>query len=203
MYKHLKLLPVTFGYSLSSEAVVMRQVRRWKRLWWRSLTRWHKRISMGPLRSCWNGTTSALQPEEITWKGTRVSCMYYQWKCPYEKSLETNLMILISIGKENKMYTTVDSKAVLQAIEANPVRRTWRVSGELGCQIVPHVTKILQNFILIQVRTVFQRQLYRDSNNQDENSSLSISFYNNWILFLLLWIICFFVVVAFYLINWY
>ena len=34
------LLPVTFGYSLSLEAVVMRQLR-WKRLWWRSLTRSH------------------------------------------------------------------------------------------------------------------------------------------------------------------
>ena len=41
------LLPVTFGYSLSSEAVVMRQLRRWKRLWRRSLTRSHKRTSMG------------------------------------------------------------------------------------------------------------------------------------------------------------
>ena len=71
------LLPVTFGYSLSSEAVVMRQLRRWKRLWRRSLTRSHKRTSMGPC-SCWNVTTSALQPEEITSKGTRVSCMYYQ-----------------------------------------------------------------------------------------------------------------------------
>ena len=29
-------LPVTFDYSLSSEAVVMRQLRRWKRLWRRS-----------------------------------------------------------------------------------------------------------------------------------------------------------------------
>ena len=29
---------------------------------------------MGPFRSCWNGT-SALQPEEITLKGTRVSCV--------------------------------------------------------------------------------------------------------------------------------
>ena len=48
-------LPVTFGYSLSSEAVVMRQLR-WKRLWRRSLTRSHKRTSMGPSRSCWNGT---------------------------------------------------------------------------------------------------------------------------------------------------
>ena len=63
------LHPVTFGYSLSSEAVVMRQLRRWKRLWGRSLTCSHKRISMGPSRSCWNGTTSALQLEKITWKG--------------------------------------------------------------------------------------------------------------------------------------
>ena len=72
------LLPGTFGYSLSSEAVVMRELRRWKRLWRRSLTRSHKRTSMGPSRSCWNGTTSALQLEEITSKGTRVLCVYYQ-----------------------------------------------------------------------------------------------------------------------------
>ena len=36
------LLPVTFGYSLSSEAVIMRQLRRWKKLWWRSLIRSHE-----------------------------------------------------------------------------------------------------------------------------------------------------------------
>ena len=72
------VLPVTFGYSLSSEAVVMRQLRLWKRLWRRSLTRSHKMTSMGHSRSCWNGTTSALQPGEITSKGTRVSCVYYQ-----------------------------------------------------------------------------------------------------------------------------
>ena len=72
------LLAVSFGYSLSSEAVVMRQLRRWKRLWRRSLTRSNKRTSMGPSRSCWNGTTIALQPENITSKETRVSCVYYQ-----------------------------------------------------------------------------------------------------------------------------
>ena len=71
------LFLVTFGYSLSSEAVVIRQLRRWKRLWRRSLTCWHKMTSMESYRSCWNGTTSALQPEEITSKGTRVSCVYY------------------------------------------------------------------------------------------------------------------------------
>ena len=75
------LLALTFGYSLSSEAVVMRQLRRWKKLWRRSLTRSHKRTP----RSCWNGTTSTLQPEEITLKGTRVLCVYYQWKCLYDK----------------------------------------------------------------------------------------------------------------------
>ena len=91
------LLPVTFGYSLSSEAVVMRQLRRWKRLWRRSLTRSPKRTSMEPCRSCWNGPTSAFLPEEITSKETRVSCVYYQEKCPYEKSLETYLMILVYI----------------------------------------------------------------------------------------------------------
>ena len=61
------LLPVTFGYSLSSVAVVMSQLK-WKRLWRRSFTCSHKRTSMGPSRSCWNGM-SALQPEEITLKG--------------------------------------------------------------------------------------------------------------------------------------
>ena len=29
----------------------------------------------GAYRSCWSGRTSALQPEEITSKGTRVSCV--------------------------------------------------------------------------------------------------------------------------------
>ena len=60
------------------ESVVMRQLRRWKRLWRRSLTHSHKRTSMEPSKNCWSGTTSALQPEEITSKGTRFSCVYYQ-----------------------------------------------------------------------------------------------------------------------------
>ena len=90
------LFPVTFSSSLSSEAVVMRQLRRWKRLWWRSLTRSHKRTSMGPSRSCWSGTTSALQPEEITSKETRVSCVL-SIKVLIRKSLETYLMILVYV----------------------------------------------------------------------------------------------------------
>ena len=72
------LLSVIFGYSLSLEAVVMRQLRKWKKLRRSSLTRSHKRTSMGSSRSCWNGTTSSLQPEEISSKGSRVSCVYCQ-----------------------------------------------------------------------------------------------------------------------------
>ena len=67
------LHPVTFAYSLSPkknlEAVVMRQLRRWKRLWRRSLIRSHKRTSMGHSRTYWNGVKSALQPEAITSRG--------------------------------------------------------------------------------------------------------------------------------------
>ena len=61
-----------------SEAVVMKELRRWKRLWRRPLTCSQKRTSIGPSRSCWNGTGSVLQSEGITLKGTRFSCMYYQ-----------------------------------------------------------------------------------------------------------------------------
>ena len=71
------LIPVTLGYSLSSEAIIMRQLRIWKRLWRRSLTRLHRKTSMEPSRSCWN-CTSTLQPKKITSKRTRASCVYYQ-----------------------------------------------------------------------------------------------------------------------------
>ena len=54
------LVPVTFGYSLSSEAIVMRQLRWWKRLWRRSLTQSHKRAYMGPSRSRWNSTLQCI-----------------------------------------------------------------------------------------------------------------------------------------------
>ena len=104
------LLPVTFGYSLSSEAVVIWQLRRWKRMWQRSLTCSYKRTYMGPSSSCWNGTTSALQPE-ITSRGTGVSCVYYQLKCPYEKSLETYLIILVCLLKDIVFYATSISAA--------------------------------------------------------------------------------------------
>ena len=36
------------------------QLRRWKRLWWRSLTRSHRRTSMGPFRSCCNGRNKCI-----------------------------------------------------------------------------------------------------------------------------------------------
>ena len=78
------LLPVTFAYSLSSEAVVMRKLRRWERLWRRSMIRSHKWTSMGYSRSCWN-STRALPPEEVTSKGTRVSCVYYLIKVSIRK----------------------------------------------------------------------------------------------------------------------
>ena len=35
------------------------------------------KLTQEPSKSCWNGTTSALQPEEFISKGTRVSCVYF------------------------------------------------------------------------------------------------------------------------------
>ena len=70
------LAPCDFWLFPKLRTVVMRQLSRWKRLRRRSLTRSHKRTSIGSFRSCYKGT-SALQPEEITSKVTRVSCVYY------------------------------------------------------------------------------------------------------------------------------
>ena len=56
----------------------LRQLRRWKRLWGRSLTRSHKRTTMGPSKSCWNGTISAFAAGGDYFERTRVSCVYYQ-----------------------------------------------------------------------------------------------------------------------------
>ena len=88
------LLPVTFAYSLSSEAVVMRQLRRWKRLWWRSLTSSHKRTSMGPSRSCWNGT-SALQPRRLLQRRLEFHVCTINKSAHTKKVLETYLMNLV------------------------------------------------------------------------------------------------------------
>ena len=62
-------------------------IEEMKRLWRRSLTRSHKKTSMGPSRSCWNSTTSALQPEEVTSTGTRISCVL-SIKVPIRKKSE-------------------------------------------------------------------------------------------------------------------
>ena len=105
----------------------MRQSRRWKRLWRRSVTRSHKRISKGPSRSCWNGTTSALQPEEITSKGCRVSCVCYQLKCPYEKSLETYLMPFVQPREEEKRT----NKYGLRLLALSVREKFWHFSGIL------------------------------------------------------------------------
>ena len=77
------------------------------------LTCSHKRTSMGPSRSCWNGTTSALQAEEKTSKGTRAPCVYYQKKCPYEKNLETYLMILVYIYIYIYIYISLKENILL------------------------------------------------------------------------------------------
>ena len=136
------LLPMIFAYSQSSEAV-MRQLRRWKRLWRRWLTHSHKMTSMGPSRSSWNGTTSVLQPEEITLKGTRVSCVYYQSKCPYEKSLETYLMILILYIIHTHTHTYPTGIVAREAVSFPCPAATYLAKNGL-CRIHIHTHNVIR-----------------------------------------------------------
>ena len=109
------LAPCDFWLFLSSETVDMRQLRRWKKLCRRSLTRSHKRISMGPSRSCWNGTTSTLQPEEITSKGSFMCVLSI--KLPIRKSLETYWRPLVPVRVPSIRQT--EQYSILQEIIIN------------------------------------------------------------------------------------
>ena len=139
----------------------MRQLRRWKRLWRRSLTCSHKRTSMGPSRSCCNGTTSVLQPEEIPSKGARVSWVYYQYRCPYQKSLETYLMILVYIYIY--IYTScIDPKISFDSLAAGP---DWppHVASSLGGTYYRHRIDEHRLFMVDQsAHTYLKRSVFPD-----------------------------------------
>ena len=104
------LLLVTFGYSLSSEDVIMRQLRIWKRLWRRSLTRSHKRTSMGPSRSCWKGPTSALQPVETTSKGLEFHVCTINKRAHTKKVWKLNVCTSYHISVESEMVVSIAIK---------------------------------------------------------------------------------------------
>ena len=93
------LLPVTFGYSLSSrknlEAVVMRHLRRWKRLRRRSLTRSHKRTSKGLPEVA--GTVQQVHccRGRLLWKVLEFHGCTNNKSAHRKKSLENYLMILV------------------------------------------------------------------------------------------------------------
>ena len=113
------LLPVTFGYSLSSEAVVMRQFEEMKEAVTKVIDTFTHEDFHGAFQKLLGRTASALQPKEITSKGTRVSCVYYQWKCPYEKRLETYLMILVFITKHDNLEPCICNSPITCEINLN------------------------------------------------------------------------------------
>ena len=81
------LFPVTFGYSLSSEAVVMRQLRRWMMLWRRGLPRGIAEV-FGTVKKC-------IAAGRDYFEGDQSFMCVLSIKCPCEKSLETYLMNLV------------------------------------------------------------------------------------------------------------
>ena len=108
----------------------MRQLRRWKGLWRRSLTRSHKSTSMGPSRSCWNGTTSALQPEEITLKRTRVLRVYSQLKSG-NSSYAPRIYIYLKSNR-NEMHIFLNSPLFTKSVgDECPTYETKLSDGEI------------------------------------------------------------------------
>ena len=69
--------PVTFGYSLCSEAAVIRQLRGWKRLWQRSLTRSQQEDFNGAFQRLLERYNKCIAARDY-FEGDRVSCVYYQ-----------------------------------------------------------------------------------------------------------------------------
>ena len=89
------LLSVTFAYSLSSEAVVMIQLRRWKRLWRRLLTRSHKRTSKGGFQKLLELYNKCIAAEGDYFEGDKSFMCVLSIKVPTRKCLETYRMHLV------------------------------------------------------------------------------------------------------------
>ena len=88
------LVPVTFSYSLSSESVVMRQLRRWKSLWRSSLTRglpWGLPEVAGTVQQV------HCSRRRLFRRGQEFHVNTINKSAPYEKTLETYSMILVNI----------------------------------------------------------------------------------------------------------
>ena len=73
----------------------MRQLRRWKRLWRRLLTRSHNRTSMGRSRSCWIGKKVHCSQKRLLRRGLEFHVCIINKSAHTKKSLETYLMILV------------------------------------------------------------------------------------------------------------
>ena len=115
------LLPVTFRYSLSSEAVVMRQLRRWTRLWRRSLTRSHtlslSSIFLFPSNTfyLYLSPSPTLSPTFITWTLTK----------RMEKKLDGNYTRMLR-AVLNKSWRQHPTKQLLHDY-LPPIRKTIQV----------------------------------------------------------------------------
>ena len=108
------LLPETFAYTLSSEAVVMRQLRRWKRLWRWSLTHSHKRTSMKLLERY----NMCIAARGDYFEGDLCFMSVLSIKVPIRKSLKTYLRSLVclclwySISKPQRILCVSFSRMV-------------------------------------------------------------------------------------------
>ena len=96
----------------------------------------------GPSRCCWNGTTSALQAEEITSKGTRVSCVL-SIKVPLRKksgNLSNDPRISAPGTSSSFFFISLNNSLVLFAPEICP--RNFLSSSVSGCSFFFYILSI-------------------------------------------------------------
>ena len=121
----------------------------------------------------------ALQFELVYKNAEEIENICCVWKVTVQLITETRWFMKILVGLQELQQLgrsgkpkSVDSEAVLQAIEINLGSSIWRTSishspvrfvtfmtlanGIWSCWIVPHITKILQNFWLTLVYSILK-----------------------------------------------
>ena len=111
------LFPVTFGYSLSSETVVMRQLKRWKRLWRRSLTRFTEDDFHGAFQKLLEWYNKCISAGGDYFEGDKSFMRVQLIKVPIRKSLETYRMLLVSLSLS--IYLSIYLSPFILSFEKN------------------------------------------------------------------------------------
>ena len=101
------LLPVTFAYSLSSEAVVMRQLRRWKETVTKVIDTLTQEVFHVAFQKLLERYNKCIAAGGDYLEGDKSFMCVVSIKVPIQKSLETYIMILVTRALAQSEIQTV------------------------------------------------------------------------------------------------